>query len=52
MPVPSRRARQGKQLAAGARRHVLAVYPVLLGGAGRPRRHVDAAAGREGEVNA
>jgi hypothetical protein len=29
----------------------LSVHPVLLVGAGGPRWHLDAAAGREGEVN-
>ena len=42
---------QGKQLAARARRDVLALYPRLLAGEGHPRRHVEAADRREGEVN-
>ena len=42
---------QGKQLAAGARRDVLALHPRLLGREGHPRRHVAAADHRDGEVN-
>src|SRR6187402_4000791 len=43
--------RQGQQLASSAGGEVLALSPVLLGGAGHSRWHVDAAAGREVEVN-
>ena len=42
---------QGKQLAAGAGRDVLALHPCLLAGEGHPRRHVEAAGDRDGEVN-
>ena len=38
--------RQGEQLAAGARRHVLTVHPGLLGQRGHPRRHLAAAQDR------
>jgi hypothetical protein len=42
---------QGKQLAARARGSFLAVHPCLLAGDRYPRRHLDAADRREGEVN-
>ena len=41
---------QGNQRRAGAQRDLLALHPRPLGGEGHPRRHLDAAQRRKGEV--